>query len=237
MQGDMDAWVMPPKMSAFSRIVCNGSVRLFIDGAEQEKSGVHIYSTEVEVMVDKGTLYLSTKPEYWKKVSAVEHNVFIKGFHQMAGLEYIGMFDNSSLHASHMHSKFLYLESITSGNVSLGGVIGLKRLSQLGSGNLDIYWAKAPSMDIEASSGSINIAGFVKQGHFRLSGDVKMDASKLEIDDIWISSVDSAESKIFPRSRLSAFGQNASKTIYLHYPKLLNTIIHDAGLIAYQDHQ
>ncbi len=31
MQGDMDAWVMPPKMSAFSRIVCNGSVRLFID--------------------------------------------------------------------------------------------------------------------------------------------------------------------------------------------------------------
>lgn len=205
----------PVKTPRFTRINASENIRLQLAGSPSDAESVRVLSSHIIASVHDGTLFLMGAPGDSDYLKDYPVNVKVTA----PFLDDIQLFHNASIEAKNMDNPHLNIEDYSSGDVTMTGVLGIRRIIQTRYGKINIRWLKTPDLTIMSDTGNVTIAGVAGRMRAKLGHHAILDAQQLRADNVWVSTEEHAVAQINPLNVLHAFATDHSSIGFYHHPK------------------
>ena len=132
----------------------------------------------------------------------------------------------------------LVIDTRGPGHINLEGWFNIRRIESHSNSTIQAYWVHSKQININATNGSISIAGSTHHLLAKLSGNARLDAASLNSQHVWIDSTDQALAKTNPLNSLNAVARGHSQIAYLHQLPLshIQRTCHDHANVVFVNH-
>jgi hypothetical protein len=149
-------------------------------------------------------------------------------------LKSITVFDNATVSTQDFKTNGLSIIAKDNGTINLEGQFGIDKISQFGSGRIDIGWVDTDSLIVEGNgNGPIYLAGHVDNLAVRLTKNARLYARYLRAKKAHSFTTDYALAEIWVSDALGAFAVNNSNIYYYKRPKDITIVTRDHGNVLY----
>ncbi|MDF2866943.1 MAG: hypothetical protein K0S11_413 [Gammaproteobacteria bacterium] len=133
---------------------------------------------------------------------------------------------------THLHTTDFSLLSANQGNISIQGVVGLKRLITQGTGTVYIYWLNTSELTVNASGDTkIVLGGKVNTLHATLTQAGSLNARYLATTNAYIRTAHEARADVAARQILDAQAVGHSNIYYYQQPAFLGQHMYERGSV------
>lgn len=112
----------------------------------------------------------------------------------------------------------LRIESDSSGQINLLGMMPLRSIDNRGRGVLRLSWVEGDNVDIRSTAGQISLAGTAHFVTMDLSGAAILNAGYLRVDTAFVKAKNHALVNMQPVSNMQAFARDAAQIYYFKAP-------------------
>ena len=167
------------------------------------------------------TLYVRTKKTVNLQVSAYDlKNIIVK--------------HHATLSTKNFRANHLNITTINNGSIQLDGLFNIDKISQHGSGRIDIKWISSNNLTIISNAnGPIYLAGIANNVTAKLTKQAQLEARYLRAKNASIFTTDHAKANVLSLSSLKAFAVDNSQINYYKRPVKLTTVTKNSGNILH----
>ena len=112
----------------------------------------------------------------------------------------------------------LRIESDSSGQVNLLGMIHLRAVDNTGRGLLSLSWVDGDNVDIRSTAGQISLAGTAHFVTMDVSGTAVLNAGYFRVNTAFVKAGDHGLINMQPVSNMQAFSRDAAQIYYFKAP-------------------
>ena len=149
-------------------------------------------------------------------------NVVVRSLDQFKLLRRISVKGQSTLVAKDLRSEALVVDTKTSGNIKIEGVMNLNRLTMDNTGEAEIYWVDSHSLDVDVRNGGLVLGGRTDRLVMRATDSADLDAQGLIANDAWVAASGQAMVQVFPLHSLYAYSKD-NATVDVKYASAVCT--------------
>ncbi|UTC24463.1 DUF2807 domain-containing protein [Candidatus Comchoanobacter bicostacola] len=139
-----------------------------------------------------------------------QSTVVIRSIDQFRSLSRLIVRDDSTLVAKDIRATSLSVETKTSGNIKIEGIMNLNRLIMDNSGESEIYWVNSDELNVDMKRGDLVLGGRVDRLTLRASDEALLDATGLISNSTWVAASGDANVQVFPLKTLYAYSKDSS---------------------------
>ena len=183
-----------------NQLIVLGNVSVIL-GESQSPNLVEYDDDLVNVSMLEGILTVRSKQDQ-------PASVVVRSGNQFRSLNRISVKDDATLVARDIRSESLAVDTSTTGNIKMEGVMNLNRLVMDSAGDAEIYWVDSDKLDIDVKRGELVLGGRANRLVMRATDKALLDAKGLIANDVWVAALGDAMVQVFPLKSLFAYSRD-----------------------------